>query len=147
MKNVFFYALALLSLALTSCEDQEQQQSCDDPVSFVYDVPFTLCQGNTAFWAENDEFSIVFKEVLSDSRCPSNADCVWAGRVDVEVRLNNLDQAATDTLAIGDISGSPNADVITFAGRTIRLLAVTPENLAGQTIPQNDYKVTLVVEE
>jgi len=147
MKNVFIFTLALLGTALISCESQKDQPSCDDPVSFVYDVPFELCQGNTAYWAENDEFSIVFQEVVSDSRCAVDVACIWAGRAEVALRFNNFDQAYTDTLALGDFTGSTLTDQVEFAGRTIRLMVVSPDNLAGQIIPQNDYKVTMVVTE
>lgn len=146
MKNTFIYLMALLATSLVSCESQKEQPTCDEPVSFVYNSPFELCQGNTAYWAENDEFSIVFKEVTSDSRCAVDVDCVWAGRAEVALRFNNFDQVFNDTLAFGDFTGSIHTDQVEFAGRTIRLLAVSPDNLAGQTIPQNEYKVTLAVE-
>jgi hypothetical protein len=66
--------------------------------------------------------------------------------VEVALRFNNFDQEYNDTLALGDFTGSTLDDQVEFAGRTIRLLTVSPENLAGQTIPQNEYKITMVVE-
>lgn len=146
MKNYIIYTLALLGTALVSCENQKAQPSCDDPVSFVYDVPFELCQGNTAYWAENDEFSIVFKEVTADSRCPSdgNINCIWSGRVEVSLRFNNFDQVFNDTIANGEITDPYQTE---FAGRTIRLVGISPETMSAQPIPQNEYRVTLVVTE
>ena len=145
MKNYCFLALVLLATALVSCKNQNVQSSCDEPVSFVYNEPFELCQGNTAYWAENNEFSIVFKEVTADSRCPFdvNVNCIWSGRVEVSLRFNNIDQVFNDTIANGDITDPYQTE---FAGRTIRLLGVSPESTLYQTIPQNEYKITLVVE-
>ncbi len=38
---------------------------------------------------ENEDYSIQFVRVLSDSRCPKNVDCVWPGGVEVELEVYN----------------------------------------------------------
>ncbi len=70
-------------------------------------------------------------EVLEDSRCPLDVECVWAGRVRVSVRIHS---------ALGDstMTFTPNTPITTEA-ETITLLDVKPEPLAGVKIRASQY--------
>ncbi len=145
MKHPALFTLALTVLSLVACKD-EGNPSCDDPVPFSINTPFDLCYGNTAYWEENNELTVTFKEVLTDNRCPEDATCIIGGGVAVELRFDNFDQAMTDTLALGEPVLLGHPDQVVFAGRTYRLLDVLPHPNTTQSIPLEAYKVRLVVE-
>lgn len=84
--------ILFLALCLTACSD--------DTVEFGAIVE--LRAGEQVVMADNTVVSLVS---ISDSRCPTTVDCVWAGRADVmlqvtsevddyDVELNDVEKAA-----------------------------------------------------
>ena len=72
-------------------------------------------------------------EVLEDSRCPTNARCVWAGRVRVKmvwIRGNGEKQPFEATL------GEP----VQLADGQFTLESVRPEKRTDATIKPGDYR-------
>ncbi|MDO8728400.1 MAG: hypothetical protein Q7K26_00755 [bacterium] len=76
-------------------------------------------------------------EVVSDSRCPIDVVCIWAGEVSLKVKLDK---------------GIINKEVIfkqqiplVFEGNTISLIDVTPENNSKQPINKEDYRFTFLI--
>lgn len=84
---------------------------------------------------------ITFTGVASDSRCPVDVTCVWAG--DAHVRLD----------ATGADGGERVLDLHTavpplqadFAGFTIRLIDVLPARRQGDDLGPRDYSVRLTI--
>ena len=77
-------------------------------------------------------------ELMEDSRCPSDVQCVWAGTVRVRVSLDSYNRDFTFTLGQPQVVGKA----------TITLTAVTPaEKFSTQTVPLSDYRFTFTVEE
>lgn len=75
---------------------------------------------------------VKFSRVLSDSRCPDQVQCVWAG--EVAVRLTYSGEASGElSLTLPDSEGSPASG---YAGRyRIVLLEVTPHPVDGVPLP------------
>ena len=74
--------------------------------------------------------------MLEDSRCPTNARCVWAGRVRVKmvwIRGNGEKQPFEATL------GQP----VQLADGHFTLEAVRPEKRTDVTIKPSDYRFSL----
>ena len=70
--------------------------------------------------------SVTFDKVLSDSRCPSNAKCIWAGNATVALTIaNNQGKAQTVNLSTGDLRGELKRKT-TLYGHTISLETVYP---------------------
>lgn len=84
------------------------------------DEEFVLSVGQSAV-VEGEDLQITFTEVLSDSRCPEGATCIWAG-------------AVSSALQVVD-SGSTYVMVLTQLG-----LASFPTDSLG------DYEVTFDVQ-
>lgn len=71
-------------------------------------------------------------EVLEDSRCPSNVQCIWAGRV----RLRMLWVKVSGNQEFELISSEPSA----LAEGTITLTSVSPNKVADVPIQPGDYR-------
>ncbi|MCC6925782.1 hypothetical protein [Novosphingobium sp.] len=74
-------------------------------------------------------------KVLEDSRCPQEVDCVWAGRVRLEVRIETGAGASVRELA----SDSP----LPVADGTLELVRTDPPRSNQGTIAQQDYRFAL----
>lgn len=83
----------------------------------------------------DDTTTVRFTAVTSDSRCPSNAQCVWAGDATVVFLVGGTQQVALHTEA-----GNTSAII---AGRKITLLRLAPTPAVGKAIAQGDYVATI----
>ncbi len=77
------------------------------------------------------------KEVISDSRCPVNVQCVWAGTVEVRTVISTQVAHGEHILKLGEPQ--------TFGDFFVTLVAVTPAAVAGEEIPDSSYRFTFEV--
>jgi hypothetical protein len=83
-----------------------------------------------------------FLEVTSESRCPTDAVCVWAGDAVVAVTLSRVGSApATVELHTAPALG----DSASYGGFTVRLARLLPHPRSTGEIPAADYRATLVL--
>jgi hypothetical protein len=82
-----------------------------------------------------------FSEVLSDSRCPRNAQCFWAGAATIRITVEKKpDRRETFTLRL------PNSDErVTYGRYSISLKDLKPYPEADRQQRREDYVATLVV--
>jgi hypothetical protein len=73
---------------------------------------------------------------INDSRCPSDVQCVWAGKVDVNIMVEKP-YAGTVELS------SHNHSIDTLGDFSFELIDVAPYPLSTETIELKDYQVTL----
>jgi hypothetical protein len=107
-----------------------------DGSAATLNVPIQLAPGQSAlFDAENLE--VKFVGIDSDSRCPSDVACVWAG--EVVVRLTVRKDGRTKELAIKSNASLP------VEGWVVAVLDVLPPRSSSQRIAPADYRVTLKV--
>jgi hypothetical protein len=71
------------------------------------------------------------RRVIEDSRCPTNARCVWAGRAIVRTEVKGRGWRESLDLTLG----TP----IATHGTTIALTSVEPGKLAGAETPSRPY--------
>ena len=85
------------------------------------------------------EVTITPLEVVQDSRCPiePNVQCIWAGTVQVKVKLESEGNVQEAVLELS----SP----ITFVGQRVSLTVVTPATLPEKVILPNDYRFQFLV--
>lgn len=127
-------AIALLAALLTSaCLGTPTAPDA------VIGTPFELHAGATA--ALPDGLRIKFETVRSDSRCPTDAVCVWAGEAIVALSVT----AATAGTETRELKTTPGGSAVTYADYTISLTGLTPYPRASQQIRPDDYVATLVV--
>jgi hypothetical protein len=119
--------------------------ACDDePAGPKPGEVFTLTVGERAI-LEAIDTSLRFLVVSSDSRCPSQAQCVWAGDGAVVLEIAPTDaDAAKDTLHTNPESG-PRA--VALASYELELLRLDPYPETPGSIPSDQYRATLVLYE
>lgn len=85
----------------------------------------------------NKEVFITPIEVVSDSRCPVDVQCIWAGEVNLKVLLEKGNVNKEVTLKLG----TP----VTFEGNNISLINVIPEKNTKNPFNDNEYRFTFLV--
>ena len=76
-------------------------------------------------------------EVISDSRCPVDVVCIWAGEVTLKTRLEKDDVSQEMVLKLQTPA--------TFQGSTVSLINVMPENNSKKPYEKGDYRFTFLV--
>jgi hypothetical protein len=107
---------------------------------------FTACPSPDATSAETTTYlggtvtalnmSVSPKEIISDSRCPIEVTCVWAGTVEVRTTLSTPVSHGEHVLALG----TPQV----FGAYTVTLIGVTPEK-TEEAIPGSSYRFTFEI--
>jgi hypothetical protein len=89
-------------------------------------------------------FQLVFKEVISDSRCPKGVTCIWAGEIEIVISVYK-DQKLIEDNAI-TISNKSNQENINWIAnylpsnkKNIKSISVFPYPKEGSTINPKDY--------
>ncbi len=84
------------------------------------------------------KLSVRFVELVEDSRCPTDTNCVWAGNAKIKIRVTKYGRSHELTL---DTNG-PN-QTVTAEGYSIKFVDLTPEPRSNIRINRNGYVATL----
>jgi len=87
------------------------------------------------------KLSVRFVELVEDSRCPSDAQCVWAGNAKIKIRVTKNGKPEIITL---DTNG-PHQYATTADGYSIKLVGLTPAPRSNIRIDRNGYVATFEV--
>jgi hypothetical protein len=134
-----FVAISLALLALAAC------RAAVDPAGTPNASAVT---GDTLVLAPGQEaqvgavFGVAFLEVSSDSRCPTDVVCVWAGNAAVEIGLR-LGMGPTHPFTLNTLS-YPSASV-DFGGYRVTLVDLTPHPVSTRHIQPDEYRAHLLV--
>jgi hypothetical protein len=79
-----------------------------------------------------------FVGISEDSRCPSDATCVWAGQVKVNLSVSGGQQAASSHEIL-------EGETAAVDGYQVKVVRVLPYPATSTPIPPADYRVTLQV--
>ncbi|MBN1376002.1 MAG: hypothetical protein JXA01_07595 [Dehalococcoidia bacterium] len=103
---------------------------------------FKLAVGQTALIA-GEQFDIKFAEVITDSRCPANAICIWQGEVTCLVEITVGDAVFQKVLLqSGQSAGYSMSDFRDYQ-LTFR---VEPYPLSDTPIDRDEYRLSLVID-
>ena len=101
--------------------------------------PFDLRIGESAL--TTDDIRIKFDTVRSDSRCPSDVNCVRAGEAVIAVSLSKEGE-----IPVGrELDTTPARSSTTFLNFTITLSQLQPYPRSDRQIRPEDYIATFVV--
>lgn len=101
--------------------------------------PFDLKAGATSTLP--DGLRLKFERVVSDSRCPLDAICVWAGDATISVILDPSSGATTSR----ELHTQPAGSQISYGSYTIALTELVPYPRSSRQTPAADYIATFVV--
>jgi hypothetical protein len=85
---------------------------------------------------DGEQISFKFESVPEDSRCPMNANCVWAGNAKVSLSLLETKCALNTTL---------DPHEITYSNHKIKLVSLTPYPFTEAPISQDAYIAKFIV--
>lgn len=97
-----------------------------------------------------EALTIGLTSVSNDSRCPSDAVCVWQGNAEVNVKLTQgagpSASVQLNTAAMGDPSRTAQyPSQANYLSYTIRLMELQPRPKVGAAIPQKRYVATFII--
>ena len=89
-------------------------------------------------------------KIISDSRCPEEVSCVWAGEVQLELEIyKNQKLEKTETLSINYKKVEQNKGFFAkyiSTDKKIKDILVQPTKRESQTIELKEYVLKLVLE-
>ena len=85
--------------------------------------------------------NIKFIAMVEDSRCPTDANCIWAGNAKIKIRISKNGKAAK-TFELNSNLAPPT---VVFEGHEFKLTALTPAPSSNIRINRNGYIATLSV--
>jgi hypothetical protein len=139
--RVALYAAALF--ALLSCSAATGLARCEAGagnavVCARLGEEFDLRLNETAYIA-NAPLSIQAVAVPEDSRCPTDAVCVWAGNARVSLMLR--EGANAD---VADVNSMLQPRSVSRFGYSVELIEVRPAPISTQSVPPEAYVIRLV---
>jgi len=86
-------------------------------------------------------FKIKFVEMVEDSRCPVDVNCVWAGNAKVKIEVRR-GRGLSKTFELNSTT-APN--VVKYNGYDIKLTALTPKPRTNARINPDGYVATFEI--
>ena len=93
--------LAISFFTISSCQKKDLTKDIGEVLTLCFDE-----KGSITDNGNNTEISFI--DLVEDSTCPEGARCVWAGRIVVELKINNSESII---LGLGDLLTQANAPV------------------------------------
>lgn len=135
MKRHYYLVPLVLILALAACRSTGEPA----PRAASLNQEIQLAPNEQAAYGPQG-LTVEFVRVVEDSRCPSDVECVWAGEVKVQVATRINDAEAVQH----EIKAGEHASVGAFR---VVVVKVEPIPVSTRQIPQEEYRVTLKVEQ
>jgi hypothetical protein len=129
----------VLSLVLAACATAACRENPAAPADVPLGQPFELRAGTSAVVPGG--LRITFDRVVSDSRCPIDAICVWAGEAVLAIKLSQ-GQAEPVARELRADSASPEIEYQTYR---IRVTALAPHPRSDRQIAPREFVATFVV--
>jgi hypothetical protein len=127
-------ATVLFSITFVQCT---KHQPCDGrQTSDVYRIGERYCLG---------EHEYIEIDSIEDSRCPTDTDCIWEGKINMYIYLfahNTLHDAVLSVPNTGKSATIPD-----IFGYDFTVDSITPYPKETELIPQNSYKIYMKIEE
>ena len=128
MKKIFFTLFILIGMIGLTIDAQAQPEKS---------VSVRIGSEKAAGRAN---IKIKFIEMIEDSRCPRDVQCIQAGNARVRVRVTRNGRAETLVL-----NSNMQPESAVFAGYEFKLTALTPEPGSNIRINRNGYVATISV--
>jgi hypothetical protein len=139
MQRLFFVPLMVTMLANCASDplridNEPRAAAAAAAVTTNLNETFKLQSGQVAA-LNGGNFLVAFSSVRSDSRCPSNVTCVWAGNADLTVGVAS--EGGKWSWSVLNTTVEPRSLVAN--GYRIDLVGLEPNPVAGSSIPASAY--------
>jgi hypothetical protein len=145
MSNRMLKSSLLVAAVAAACSSPGSDPADPDAGAIVVETEagrtFELAPGETARIAGLG-ILVAFRGVASDSRCPSDVTCVWAGDAALRIRAT---EGRAEWMPF-DLHTNEDPRSATIGGHTITVVGLTPEPVSDRTIANERYRVTLRVD-
>ena len=140
MKRLVLFLIGV-SLLLFGCVSEDKGD-----VKAKLDEQFSLNVSQTAY-IESESMLVEFDKVAHDSRCPSDVQCIWAGRVIIHLKIS---KQSGDTGSMQALVLSTENDTATFTDSfynnySVLMIDVEPYPVSTATIDPAEYVAKLKV--
>jgi hypothetical protein len=116
-------------------------EAADERLEVAPGEPFPLALGQTAR-VRPGGLELTFQAVVSDSRCPVDVTCVWAGEARLRLKVSGTG-APPEELELSTLEGEPAR----LGGFGIEVLGLDPVPRSGVELDPATYELRLVVSE
>ena len=124
-RRLFLFAFFVLVLFSCNYENEQDKLSTGFEEKFKPDKDYLL------------DNSLKFKITeINDSRCPTDVDCIWAGKADVKIKVES---PVSETFVLSTLDDK----IDTVGNYSFELIDVSPYPVSTKQIKINEYKVTL----
>jgi len=146
MKHILFlfiagcicFKCASNTTKVLAVENKDTTISLDNYADFQLNTKFLINYKDTLSY-KKEELWITFDSLLTDSRCPKNVKCIWAGKVDVQLIISNNKNVEKIILStLNDNEKSKN-----IFNYMITLMSVRPYPHTDSLYTKKDYSLNL----
>ena len=128
--------LPLLAVLALNCDTTSSSNNRSTTTASL-GAEFEIGYGNTVN-IDSTSISVRFDDVLEDSRCATNVNCVWPGNAEISMDVSG------QTIRLNTYEPPRQT---TFGDYTIQLILLTPYPEESSAIDKEDYSATLIVSE
>ena len=131
MKNILYVLLAVFTIGCVSNKIPEHSQN------------------EKGFHKINDRYTFTIKEILSDSRCPKDVQCVWEGQVELVISFYENERFLKEELIVLNTKNfEKNRSILEqyTLNKKISRIQIFPEKIQNKEIELKDYFLEITVE-
>lgn len=136
MKKTFL----LLFLLTAFCA---KAQSTD---SLSVKSPVIVCKVKFGESIVFEDYTVKFAEVLSDSRCPENVTCVWAGEAEIRLEIHKNGEGIENKTLVFSPGRDP-ATLFSLKNRVVKVYGLGPYPIDKPILDNEKYVLKLVLME
>jgi hypothetical protein len=140
--QIFLILIGFLAITFVNLEQGSFAQSSESiGIEANLDSEFIL-QINQSAEIKSEDIKIIFLNITSDSRCPSDVTCIWQGQAGIELDVQKGEEESSISLSIGGDS-SPEESI--FNAYLIQLVELSPYPISTKNIQPEDYTATIKI--
>ncbi|MHB9056334.1 MAG: hypothetical protein ACYC2P_09335 [Paludibacteraceae bacterium] len=140
MRNNELTGLILLSFIICSCSNMSELGSI---TSADYNREITVPVKGSVKTKDN-RYTLRFDSVVTDSRCPDGAMCVWSGVAGIKMIVSEI-TLTPKTLELYTLNNGNWSDSAVYKDIKIRLLLLSPYPSITEKFQYDSYRAKIVI--
>lgn len=142
MKKYIWFACMVIVIACDQrLKDTIGEKTSQKTQQSEFNEQFVISIGQTVT-IESEGLNIRFDSVPMDCRCPSGAQCIWAGYAEIILNATNSNN---ESVRINLTTSYPGQQTASFFSYTVELLELTPYPIVDQQTDSTTYQASLIV--